>query len=99
MNVNSPTPEMREQFEKWACIKYPASKFLGQLEHEGDNYSHPLVQQLWEAWQAAVREAVLELAPYLEHKANCMVGLKWGEEIAPCGCGLSALRQKYGVGE
>ena len=102
------SPEMRQKFEKWAL------DVLGPVERRmDDDYVGRDVRVSWQAWQAAVLEAVSE-CPFCQHDwrrhdpedGKCDAG-------PPCQCGrdlvwmqrkiaemsVSALRQKWGVSE
>lgn len=52
---------------------------------------------LTEFAQSAVRDAVRELEPFLEHRMLCQSRLYDGKVYGACTCGLAALRQKFGV--
>lgn len=82
------TPEMVEKArERW--IRDVVA--LLRINFNGHHLPHSTVGNLYDE---AVQEAVREFEPYMQHTSSCANQYRRTKE---CVCGLSALRQKWGV--
>lgn len=95
----TPSPEMRQKFEKWAL------DVLGPVERRmDDDYVGRDVRVSWQAWQeqetrkeAAVREAVSEVIAEIESRQIDIGGNDNWLYVVYVGPLVSALRKKWGV--